>query len=131
MSVKDFAEKFIKALEGAFEKGDFDALSKLEDPDVVYHTSTRGDLVGHKAHRQDILDGRQTGSERKRQWEYLTGEGNLFALSFRSSGRVTGEGLQGPSLIGKNLATHSLWVYRLKNGRIVEGWSNGSRTITD
>ena len=36
MSIKNFAEKFIKAEEEAIHKGEFDALEKLEDPNVVF-----------------------------------------------------------------------------------------------
>jgi len=45
MSIKDFAEKFIKAEEEAFHEGNFDALKKLEDPNVIYHELGLGQEV--------------------------------------------------------------------------------------
>jgi hypothetical protein len=37
MSIKDFAEKFIKAENEAWLKGNVDALNAVDAPDVVYH----------------------------------------------------------------------------------------------
>jgi len=131
MSLKDFAEKFIKAEYEAFHKGNFNALEKLEDPNVVYHVSPLPDMVGHEAHKQDILGSKQAVSNLKQEWKYLTGEGNLFALSYKSGGRFIKEKPGFPTPIGKNLATDYLFVLRVKNGRIIEVWANGSTTISD
>ena len=84
MSIKDFADKFIKAENEAFQRGKFGALKALEDPNVVYHMSTFGDLVGHEAHKQNIMSWPQWFSDIKQEWHYLVGEGNLFALSYKA-----------------------------------------------
>jgi len=63
MNIKKFAEKFIKAEDEAFQKGNFEPLKALEDPNVVYHMSTFGDMVGHEAHKQQIMSSHQLASE--------------------------------------------------------------------
>ena len=132
MNIEEFAQKFIKAEDEAFQEGNFDALSKIEDPNVVYHMGALlGDMVGHEAHKQDILGTRQAVSNLKQEWKYLTGEGNLFALSYKSSGRFTSEKPGFPTPIGKIIATDILFVFRVKNDKLVEAWANGSYTISD
>jgi predicted ester cyclase len=121
MNTKEFAEKFIKAEENAFQKGNFEALKALEDPKMVYHMSALGDLVGHEGHKQNIMDGRKY-ADIKQEWQYLTGEGNLFALSLKEliifKGNIPGM----PP--GKEASTDCLFLLRLKHGKIVEVWSN-------
>jgi hypothetical protein len=134
MSIKDFAEKVIKAEEEAFQRGNFDLLKKLEDPNVVYHMyQLPADLVGHEAHKQDIIRSQQGVSFTKLEFQYLTGEGNLFVLSLKTNARITGENPRSPipMPVGKNASGSYLVVCRVKNGKVVEGWANGYRTITD
>jgi len=132
MNTKDFAEKFLKAEDDAFQKGDFNALAKLEDPNVVYHMGAPlGNMVGHEAHKQDIIGTRQAISNLKQEWQYLTGDGNVFALSYKSSGRITGEKPGFPMPIGKTIATNYIFVLRVKSGKVAEVWANGNFAITD
>ncbi len=131
MDIKEFADTFIRAEEDAFQKGDFSALSKLEDPNVIYHMGALGDMVGHEAHRKDILGSRQACSDIKQEWKYLTGEGNIFALSYKARARVTGEKPGYPIPIGKTLASDYLFVIQVNNGKIVEAWAGGNLTFSD
>ncbi len=55
MDTQEFADKLIKAMNEAMVNGHVDTLEELEDPNVVYHVASFGDLVGHEAHKQDIL----------------------------------------------------------------------------
>ena len=123
MNIKAFAEKFIKAEEDAFQKGDFTALAKLEDPNVVYHMSYFGDLIGHEGHKQNIIAGRQI-ADIKQQWQYLTGEGNLFALSLIEHVIFKGD-TPGMPPAGKEASNDCLFLLRLKHGKIIEVWSYG------
>jgi predicted ester cyclase len=131
MDIKEFADKFIKAEEEAFQHGKFDSLAKLEDTNVIYHMGPMGDMVGHEAHKQDIVGTRQAVTGIKQEFKYLTGEGNLFALSYKSSCRFTGEKPGFPTPVGKKFATDYLFVLQVKNGKLVEAWANGSFTISD
>jgi len=132
MNIKDFAEKVIKAEEEAFQKGNFDLLKALEGPNVVYHAYQRPtDMVGHEAHKQDIISSKQGRSFTKLEFQYLTGEGNLFALSIKINARVTGEKPGDPIPIGKNVSGNWLFIGRVKKGKVIEGWVNGYSTISD
>ncbi len=131
MDIKEFADKFIRAEDDAFQRGDFTALSKLEDPNVIYHMGLLGDLVGHEAHKQDILGSRQAVSDMKQEWKYLTGEGNLFALAYKVSARITGQKPGFPLPIGKNLNNDYLFVIRVADGMVKEAWAGGSINFSD
>ena len=134
MNIRKFAEKVIKAEEEAFQKGNFDLLKALEDPNVVYHMyqrSTYIDIVGHEAHKQDIISSQQGRTFTKLEFQYLTGEGKLFALSLKTNARVTGEKQREPVSVGKNISGDYLVICRVKKGKVIEGWANGNVTISD
>ena len=86
MSIKEFAEKYIKAELDAFNNGNFDALEALENPDVVYHIGPWPDVIGFEAHKQDILMRKEAVPDLKIELEYLTGESNLFILMLNEKG---------------------------------------------
>jgi predicted ester cyclase len=125
MSIKDFAGKFIQAENDAFQKGNFEALKDLEDPNVVYHMSTFGDMVGHEAHKQQIMSSHQLFSDIKQEWQYLTGEGNLFALSYKAI-YISKGNIPGLPPAGKEASRDAIFLFRLEGGKIVEVWNNGS-----
>ena len=127
MSIKDFAEKLIKAYNEALLKGNTKPLKALEDPNVVYHMGIRGDIAGPDAHEQDILGARIALSDIKMELKYLTGEGNLLALSYKARYISSGK-LSGFPPAGKEIAADSLFLFQLKNGKIKEVWSNGYTT---
>jgi predicted ester cyclase len=125
MNIKDFAEKFIKAEDEAFQKGNFEPLKALEDPNVVYHMSTFGDMVGHEAHKQQIMSSHQLASDIKQEWKYLTGEGNLFALSYKAR-YVSRGNIPGMPPEGQEASRDALFLLRAKHGKVIEVWNNGS-----
>ena len=126
MDIKEFAQKFIEAENDAFQNGNFDKLEKLESPDMVHHyMEFDQELVGHEAHKQFIVAVRQAASDVQQEWKYLTGEGNLFALSYKSRSKWK-ENLPGfPPIVGKETTAYTLFLFRLKNEKIVEAWENG------
>jgi predicted ester cyclase len=126
MDIKAFSEKLIKAYDEAF-KGNTRLLKDLENPDVVYHMGIRGDIVGSDAHEQDILMSLMALSDIKVDWEYLTGEGNLLALSYKSRYISNGK-VPGLPPAGKEMTANSLFLFQLKNGKIKEVWMNGYNT---
>jgi predicted ester cyclase len=131
MDIKDFAEKFIKAEEEAWRKGNFDHLEVLEDTQVVYHVSPFPDMVGFEAHKQYIQGSVQTVSGLRQEFRYLTGDGNLFALTYKSSGRLTSEMPGMPIPKGKKYSTDYLCLFKLKDGKVAEAWMNGSMKVID
>jgi predicted ester cyclase len=128
MSTKDFAEKFIKAEYEALNKGNVGALEVLYDPRVVYHHFGVPDLVGLQPVMQATVGLRKTFSDYQQECKYLTGEGNLFTLSFKSSGIFTGELPGYPPPTGKEVKVDALRLFRMQNSKIVEVWSNGTIT---
>lgn len=129
MNIEDFAEKFIKAEDEAWQKGNCDALEKLEDPKVVYHIPPLPDTIGWEGHKQYILANRQTATDLHQDWEYITGDGNVFSLSYKM--RAISKGIMPGTQEGKEITNDSLFVFRLKGGKIIEAWAKGSFTGID
>lgn len=129
MSIREFAEKFIKAQDEAWQNGNFDPLEALENSNVIYHRLGRNEEVsGWEAHKQYILTARQAISNLQQEWKFLTGEGNYFALTYEMRGLFTGEIPGFPPPTGKEVTANSLFFFRLQNGKIAEAWANGSNT---
>ena len=131
MDIKEFAKNFIEAENQAFKQGKFDALEDLEASNVVYHWGSSRDMVGHEAHKQDILSLRPAISNVKMEMKYLVGDGDVFALSLKSSGRYISEIPMRPVPVGKNFSDDALLVYRLKDNKIAEVWIHGNSTYSD
>jgi len=131
MSIEEFAQKFIKAEDEAWQNGNFEPLESLEDPDIVIHLSPQPDMVGWEAHKQYLQGSRQVIPGIQQEWKYLTGEGNLFALSYKSSGVTTAEIPAKNIAAEKKLASDYLFVLRVKDERVVEVWANGNTTVSD
>jgi predicted ester cyclase len=127
LDIKEFADKYIKAVSEAFQNYKFDLLAEVEASDVVYHTP---ELVGHEAHKQSIMITPQYCSDIKQEWEYLAGDGNLFALAYKARYISTGK-LPGWPPAGKEAGRDAIFLYRLENGKIAEVWQNGSWTGID
>lgn len=131
MNIKDFAHKFITGWLDALQKGNFVTFESLIDMNFVYHHAPGPDMVGRETYKQALIATRKGFPEGKFEWNYLTGEGNLFALEYKGHGKYTGEmpGLSIPH--GKNVTSHYLCLFRIKDGKVIEGWANGSFTISD
>jgi SnoaL-like polyketide cyclase len=133
MSIRKFAGKCIMAENEAWQKGNFDPLKALEDPNMVVHMPLgTPDMVGHEAHKQQIINARKYWSDIKQEWKYLTGDGNLFVMSYKSSFKVTGINPEAKYFtVGKKVSSDEIIALLVKKGRIVEIWANGSFKITD
>ena len=126
-NLEEFAREYIAAEDKAWAQGDTSDLAELEDPDIVIHMHNLGfDLEGWEAHEQIILDTRGIITDMQQEWEYLTGEGNHFAMAYNSSSTIPGETPD----ITLDVTNSSLFVFRIDDGRVVEMWVNGSNTMT-
>jgi len=131
MNTKDFAENFIKAEEEIWHKGNYKPLEALEHKDVYYHlTPLQPDAKGFEAHKQQILGYRMGFSSIKQEWNYLAGDGNVFALSYKARYVSNGKIPEFPPA-GKALSADGMWLFQLKDGKIIEAWEKGSGSITD
>jgi predicted ester cyclase len=129
MNIKDFADKFIKAQTEAWIKGKVDAFEELEHYDVVYHIQPmKQDRVGLEGHKQFLITVNKAFTNIQMDWKYLTGEGNLFAVSYTASGIFTGEFPGAPSPTGKEVTINEIFLCRLEKGKIAEAWNAGSST---
>ena len=128
MNTKDFAERYFKAEYEAFHEGKFDALEKLENPDVIYHQLSMGlEVKGFKAHKQQIMGMRQMAPGVRIEWKYVTGDGNVFAAMYSAGGaRFTAQVPGAPPPTGKDIKANSLFVFRLNKGLLAEVWAMGS-----
>jgi predicted ester cyclase len=131
MNTKEFAEKLIKATEEAVIDGSVDALEELEDHNVIYHMPGDQVRLGHEAHKQDILSLRPAITNEKMEMKYLFGDGNVFALSLKSSGRYISEIPTHPVPVGKNFSDDALFFYRLIDNKIAEVWIHANSTYSD
>lgn len=128
MSIKEFAERFIKAEREAWQTGNFDKLAALEHKDIVFKFAGFPDTVGWEAHKQYIQGATKFVSDCKPEWEYLTGDGKVFAIRYKLCFKVAQENpMHLP--IGKKVATDHIMVFQLKDGKIQIGWSNGTTKI--
>lgn len=115
IDLKKFADRFITAEDMAWQQGDFSALRAIEDPNITFHGL---DVKGWQAHKQYIMSARQNFSGIQQEWHYLTGDGSLFALSYRAYAMVNNEKMQ----------TDALMLFRIGNGRITDVWLNMNST---
>jgi len=132
MSIRDFGDKYIKASKDAWQKGNFEELEKLSHPNVVYHYMPLArDMVGWEEFKHHIVGGRQALPGLWQEWRYIGGEGNYFALSYKSKGMLTGQAPGLPPPTGKEVTANYLYLFHLIDGKIAEAWYNGTTTGLD
>jgi len=120
-----FANQFVEAENKAWSTGDLNDLKTIESEDVIYHLPGM-DLKGWKAHEDYIQQGRQMVSDLKQSWQYLSGEGNHFIMSYKSSAVMRAT----DTTPATSISLDYLCVFRASNGKIAEAWMNGSTTTT-
>ena len=126
MNVKGFSEKLINAYDEAMLKGNTKLLKELDDPKVVYHMmGMSGDIHGAEEHEKSILTGRMGVSDIKTEMKYLTGDSDLLVFSYKAKFVSNGKFPYFPPA-GKEFSSDELFVYKIKGGKIIEAWSNGS-----
>ena len=88
------------------------------------------EFVGFEKHKQQILSYLEALSDINQEWKYLSGDGNVCALSYKSHSISTGK-VSGLPPAGTEITGDSIFVLRLENGKIVEVWARGSSTGLD
>jgi hypothetical protein len=129
MDIKEFAQKFIEAERKAFKEGDFTALEAVEAPGVVYHWGGGRDMVGHEAHRQDIMNYRRKTSEHLQEWDYVVGDGNVCILSIKETITFTEDYPAIQARGGTTVEFDAFFVLRRENDRVAEAWIKGNATV--
>ena len=113
----------------AFKEGNFEPLKALEAPGVVYHRGSTRDMVGHEAHKQDIMNYRRSTSNHRQEWDYVTGDGNVCVLSIKETMTFVTEHPVVSVPAGKTIEFDALFVLRRENEKIAEAWIKGSSTV--
>lgn len=127
-SMKAFAQKFINAQNEAW-KGNLTALDEVEDENIVMHFVGFPDMKGLEGDKYYIDICRKAMPDSINKWEYLVGDQNTFVLLYTGEG--TAEKPGSPIPVGKKKFEKYLFIYRVQNGKIVEGWGHGTREVID
>lgn len=130
MAIKEIAEKWMQAEGQAFQEGNFDALEQIESPDIVIHMPPAPDFIGFEAHQQYIASGRETITDLKQEMEYITGDGNVCAVSFKETMTAKVENPMFQIAAGSTVNVDAMFVLRCENDRVAEIWMKGSITTS-
>jgi len=129
MSVKEFAGKYAQAWRLAALTGKTDDFQKMFNPAFVYHdVLIEARLDGYLQHIRDI---QKAAGIKNFELKYLVGEGNLFALDFKARYKFSSEVPGKPGTKGKEVSTHYLCLFHVKDGKVDEGWSAGVSAETN
>ena len=125
-----FKEKFLKA-EGEAWKGNVKALEEIDDPNIVIHMCAHPigmfpDVIGVEGHKQYILTGIKTSSNLKQEWSNFVEDSNTAWVRYKSRANLTGQMPGLPPPTGKEYTTDFLMLFKLKDGKITEGWMYGT-----
>jgi predicted ester cyclase len=130
MLIKDIAEKFMKAENDAWLKGNVDAFDAVDSPDVVYHLIPgMPDIVGRDAHKQYIAARRQAFTGIKFDWQYLTGEGSIFAVYCAEQMTSIAEIPGMPLPPGTKIALSTTIIGRVNKDYLAEVWMATSLSV--
>ena len=128
MDVKEIAEKWIQADKQAFREGNFDALEQIYAPDIIIHSAPNPDMIGFEVNKEHILKVRKNISDLQQEWNYITGDGNVFAIAFKETFMPKVDIPIAPA--GSNVNIDSLFVLRCENDKIAEIWMKGNTTLS-
>ena len=126
MSIKELAQAYAKAWHNAIADGDIAPWQALLDPSFVLHSGTRD--VSLQSYRQHEIDMHQHAQVITMDIKYVTSDRSLFALEFSGHFRLTGDLAGRPGTAGKEAKSHALCLFRAKNGKIIEEWSQTTVT---
>ncbi len=126
MSIKAFAEKYIKEWKQAAFTGNISEFKKLFDPAFKYHdVMIETNLDGYLHHLADI---HKSAEILDYDVKYLAGDGSLFALDFRSKYKFANDIPGKNSIAGKEVTARYFIFLHVKDGKVDESWSAGAAT---
>jgi predicted ester cyclase len=131
MSIRDLAYRFMKAEDAAWLKGNVDAFNEVDAPDVIYHlVPGMPDIVGLDAHKQYIAERRLAFTDIRFDWQYLTGEGNLFAIYCSEHMKSVAEIPGMPLPPGSQITLSTTIIGHVKKDKLAEVWMITSVSVT-
>jgi steroid delta-isomerase-like uncharacterized protein len=113
-------------LERAISGGEPGAYEELCDPQIVFTSPYSPEpLRGLEAFRQTFLAMKRAFPDLQIQEDMAIAEGDLVAAHWTASGTHTGPAFAGlPAASGRRFEITGMSFYRVREGRIVEGWVN-------
>jgi predicted ester cyclase len=121
LDIKELAQKYTKAVEEAYYRGNLDPVDDLYHTDVVIHQPPFPDIVGLEAYKQNIMAARQAFTDIRFNWEEMVGEGKTMA--FRSTWHMKHTGVSAKLPVpptGKEVVMKGGLFISVRNGRIIE-----------
>jgi steroid delta-isomerase-like uncharacterized protein len=114
-------------LERAISGGEPGAYEELCDPQIVFTSPYSPEpLRGLEAFRETFLAMKRAFPDLRIQEDMAIAEGDLVAAHWTASGTHTGPAFAGlPAASGRRFEITGMSFYRVREGRIVEGWVNG------
>ena len=128
MDIKEFAQKFMEAEFEAWLKGDFKPLEQMESPDMTLHMPPTPDLKGFEGHKQYILTACDSIKDLTAEGDYVTGDGNVAALSFKMTYTLTADNPVLQVSAGSTIDAEGFMIVRRENDRVAEIWIKSSIT---
>jgi steroid delta-isomerase-like uncharacterized protein len=113
-------------LERAISGGEPGAYEELCDPQIVFTSPYSPEpLRGLEAFRETFLAMKRAFPDLRIQEDMAIAEGDLVAAHWTASGTHTGPAFAGlPAASGRRFEITGMSFYRVREGRIVEGWVN-------
>lgn len=117
---KTVSRRFV---EEAFNGGKYEVLEELIAPTYVNHDPATGDVTGIDGVQQSIDGYRSAFPDLRITIEEQIAEGDLVATRWTAIGTHKGE-LMGVAATGKEATVTGLTLDRIKDGKILESWTN-------
>lgn len=120
MSTEQNKAIVLRFFEEAFNQGNLAVIDELIDSQIVYHAPD-GDIRDHDGVHQLVTWMRTTFHDFQVSPEEVVAEGDRVVIRFTDSGTHQGEGMGIPPT-GKQVTWTGIDIFRLSEGKIVEGW---------
>jgi predicted ester cyclase len=120
---EELKNKFRRANEEAWNKGNTDAMDEVYAADFVYHRPPFADIEGLEAGKQDVVDTFKAWSDIEFTIHEIVMEGNTTVTRYTWRGKRLGQNPDLPNMIiGKEVILVGCAVSHWANGKVIEEW---------
>ncbi|QJB36662.1 ester cyclase [Chitinophaga oryzae] len=116
---KEICQRFFSELH---DKGNFNIIEELVDPNVISHDPFPGQPSGSEGVRSTMTIFRNAFPDLKLIHNDMIAEGDKVMIKFTATGTHKGEFMNIPPT-GNKIAYEEVVILRLKDGKIVEHWA--------
>ena len=128
MSLRQLAEKYIKAVTEARVNGNLDALDEVETQDIKIHLiAPLPDVIGRNDHKIYVKRMRDAYKDIKLEWNYIMSQGDIFAVYYTEQMKIVGTvpGFPVPPK-AKKATTMITSICHVKGNKVDEVWMSGA-----